>query len=43
MAENNEFQYVMKYFAEVVFSNGGVRWQTFFENSPNDDAKTINY
>ncbi|CAB5502947.1 hypothetical protein [Bathymodiolus thermophilus thioautotrophic gill symbiont] len=42
MVKNNEFQYMMEYFAEVVFSNGGVRWQTFFEYSPNDVAKTIN-
>ncbi|SHA23095.1 hypothetical protein BTHERMOSOX_1295 [Bathymodiolus thermophilus thioautotrophic gill symbiont] len=33
---------MMEYFAEVVFSNGGVRWQMFFEYSPNDVAKTIN-
>jgi hypothetical protein len=34
---------MMEYFAEAVFSNGDVRWQTFFEYSPNDVAKTINH
>jgi hypothetical protein len=43
MVKNNEFQYMIKYFAEAVFSDGGVRWQTFFEYSPNDVAKTINH
>jgi hypothetical protein len=42
MVKNYEFQYIMKYFTEAVFSNGGVRWQTFFEYSPNDVAKIIN-
>jgi hypothetical protein len=42
MVKNYEFQYIMKYFTEAVFSNGGVRWQAFFEYSPNDIAKNLN-